>query len=68
LFLAQYFTDTALLDCSLVKDKPSKVAAVSIYAALRIFKGDESPIWNSLMVKYTGYRENDLKGMSADLI
>lgn len=51
-----------------MKEKPSKVAAVSIYAALRIFKGDESPIWNSLMVKYTGYRENDLKGMSADLI
>ena len=68
LFLAQYFTDTALLDCSLVKERPSKVAAVCIYASLRIFKGDQSPIWNSLMTKHTGYRETDLNVMSVDLI
>jgi hypothetical protein len=37
--LAQYFCDTCLLDCTLMKEKPSKLAAVSIYAAQKIMKG-----------------------------
>lgn len=37
--LAQYFADTALLDCSLVREKPSRVAACCIYASQTIFKG-----------------------------
>jgi hypothetical protein len=37
--LAQYLIDTALLDCSLVKERPSKVAAVSVFAAQSVFKG-----------------------------
>lgn len=65
--LAQYLTDTALLDCSLVKERPSKVAAVSVYAALTVFKG-QGQIWNSMLTKHTSYRESELKGMAADLI
>lgn len=61
-------TDTALLDCSLVKEKPSKVAAVSVYAALSVFKGGSGPIWNSMLAKHTSYREADVKGMATDLI
>jgi len=68
LLLAQYLTDTALLDCSLVKERPSKVAAVSVYAALTVFKGNSGPIWNSMLTKHTSYRESDVKGMAADLI
>jgi hypothetical protein len=68
LLLAQYLTDTALLDCSLVKEKPSKVAAVSIYAALSVFKGKSTPLWNSMLTKHTTYRESEVKIMAADLI
>jgi hypothetical protein len=39
LLLAQYFADTTLLDCSLVKERQSKVAACCIYAAQLVFKG-----------------------------
>ena len=42
LLLAQYFIDTSLLDCRLVKERPSRVAAVSLYASLSIFKGEEA--------------------------
>ena len=66
ILLAQYLTDTALLDCSLVKERPSRVAAVSVYAALSVFKS--SNIWNSMLTKHTGYREADVKSMAADLI
>jgi hypothetical protein len=61
-------TDTALLDCSLVKDRPSKIAAVSVYAAQSVFKGQSGSIWNSMLAKHTGYRESEVKGMAADLI
>ncbi len=37
--LAQYFCDTSLLDCTLMKEKPSRVAAIAMYAALKITKG-----------------------------
>ena len=68
LLLAQYFTDTSLLDCRLVKEKPSRVAAVSLYASLSIFKGEESSIWSSTLTKHTSYRECDVKLMSKDLL
>jgi hypothetical protein len=31
--LANYFCDVCLLDCTLMKEKPSKLAAMAIYAA-----------------------------------
>ena len=33
LLLAQYFCDTCLLDCTLMKEKPSKIAALCLYTA-----------------------------------
>ena len=68
ILLAQYFTDTALLDCRLVKEKPSRVAAVSLYASLSVFKGEEADLWNSTLTKHTSYRESDVKLMSKDLL
>lgn len=32
MLLATYFADTALLDCGLVRENPSRVAACCIYA------------------------------------
>ena len=32
-FLAQYLCDVCLLDCTLMKERPSKLAAVAIYAS-----------------------------------
>jgi len=40
LHLANYLSDTAMLDCSLVRECPSKVAACCIYAVQTIFKGN----------------------------
>jgi hypothetical protein len=37
--LAQYLCDICLLDCTLMKEKPSKLAAVCLYAAMRLAKG-----------------------------
>lgn len=68
MFLAQYLADSALLDCSLVKETPSKVAACCIYAALSVFKGPSAIIWNSTLSKHSTYRESDLKGMAQDLL
>jgi hypothetical protein len=39
LLLAQYFCDTCLLDCTLMKEHPSKLAAISVYAAQKVIKG-----------------------------
>jgi|688.fasta_scaffold1811978_1 hypothetical protein len=71
LLLATYLSDTALLDCSLVKENPSKVAACCIYAVQSIFKGSTSQkgiLWNSTLSKHTTYRESDLSQMSNDLV
>lgn len=66
--LAQYIADTTLLDCSLAKEKPSKVASLAIYAAQSVFKGPKGMLWNSMLTKHTSYRESDLKGMASDLL
>jgi cyclin B len=36
--LAQYLCDICLLDCTLMKEKPSKLAAVCLFAAMRLAK------------------------------
>ena len=38
LLLAQYFCDTCLLDCTLMKEKPSKIAALCLYTAQKVVK------------------------------
>jgi hypothetical protein len=66
--LAQYFCDTCLLDCTLMKEKPSKLAAVSIYAAQKIMKGTQVSVWNATLTKNTNYKEDDVRGMAIDLL
>ncbi len=71
LTLANYFIDTSLLDCTLVKEKPSKVAAMAIYAAQKIQRnmaGSTGSIWNATMTKNTCYKEEELKPLAAELI
>ena len=66
--LAQYLCDTSLLDCTLMKEKPSKLAAVAVYAAQRVVKGSHGSVWNSTMSKNTGYKEDQIRGMAIDLL
>jgi transcription initiation factor TFIIIB Brf1 subunit/transcription initiation factor TFIIB len=66
--LAQYLCDSCLLDCTLMKEKPSKLAAISLYAAQRIMKGGSASIWNATLTKNTYYKEEEVKGMAVDLI
>ena len=72
--LAQYFTDTSLLDCRLQKEKPSRVAAVSLYLALSLTRTDSrqqnasSSVWTATLAKHTGYRTEDIHQMSKDLL
>jgi G2/mitotic-specific cyclin-B, other len=71
-YLAQYLCDTCLLDCTLMKERPSKLAAVCLYAALRVTKAPgahaNTLIWNATLTKNSGYREEDVRGMAMDLI
>ena len=64
LTLAQYFCDTCLLDCTLMKERPStKLAAVCIYAALCLSKGLTNPnqlIWNAMLTKNNDFKEDEV--------
>jgi hypothetical protein len=66
--LAQYFSESCLLDCTLMKEKPSKLAAVSLYAAQRVMKGSQANVWSATLSKSTGYKEDELMGMAVDLL
>ena len=66
--LAQYLCDCCLLDCTLMKEKPSKLAAIAVYAAQRVIKGPQVPVWNATLTKNTTYKEEDVKGMAIDLL
>ena len=72
--LAQYLCDTCLLDCTLMKERPSKLAAVCLYAAMRLAKsnvnnmGAPALFWNATLTKNTGYTEEEVRGMAMDLI
>ena len=67
--LAQYLCDNCLLDCTLMKEQPSKLAAVCLYAAMRLSKGNQNgAIWNATLTKNSGFREEDVRGMAIDPI
>lgn len=77
--LATYLADTSLLDCSLVKEHPSKVAACCIYAVQSIYKAaragnsssgalTKTALWNSTLCKHSTYRESELSLMSKELV
>jgi hypothetical protein len=66
--LARYYADTALLDHYFVSERPSKMAAICIYAAQKVFKGGDSKhkasLWNSMLAKHSGYAESDIKDLA----
>lgn len=64
--LAQYFCDTSLLDCTLMKENPSKVAAIAVYAALKVTKSGH--FWSANLSKNAGYKEEDIRVMAQELI
>lgn len=39
--LAQYITDSSLLDCGLIRERPSRVAACSLYISLNLLMSEE---------------------------
>jgi hypothetical protein len=41
-----------------MKEKPSKLAAIALYAAQRVIKGGHPSIWNATLTKNTGYKED----------
>jgi len=51
-----------------MKEKPSKLAAVSLYAAQRVMKGTQANVWSATLAKSTGYKEDELRGMAVDLL
>ena len=55
-----------------MKERPSKLAAVSLYAAMRMVKGGFSntstTVWNATLAKNSGYKEEEVRGMALDLI
>jgi len=66
--LAQYLCDICLLDCTLMKEKPSKLASVCLFAAMRLAKPQAPSVWNATLTKNTGYKEEEVRGMAMDLI
>ena len=51
-----------------MKYKPSLIAALCVYTAQRIIKGSDNNVWNATMIKNTGYKVNDFKSMSEELV
>jgi hypothetical protein len=51
-----------------MKEKPSKLASMAIYAAQRVVKGANVSVWNATLTKNTGYKEEEIKGMAIDLL
>lgn len=56
-----------------MKERPSKLAAVCLYAAMRLAKGNINNMggalfWNATLTKNTGYKEEEVRGMAMDLI
>jgi hypothetical protein len=51
-----------------MKEQPSKLAAVCLYAAMRLSKSTQGSIWNATLTKNTSYKEDDVRGMAMDLI
>jgi hypothetical protein len=50
-----------------MKERPSKLAAVCLYAALKLAR-PSAPVWNATLAKNSGYKEEEVRGMAMDLI
>jgi hypothetical protein len=51
-----------------MKEKASKLGAVSLYAAQRVMKGSQANVWSATLAKSTSYKEDELRGMAVDLL
>jgi len=49
-----------------MKESPSKVAAIAVYAALKVSKS--GPVWNATLSKNSGYKEEEVRVMAQELI
>jgi hypothetical protein len=59
-YFAQYIQEIALLDASLLKYKPSEIAAASLILSTKSLKKQTTSIWNKEMEKATGMSDADL--------
>ena len=65
----QYLCDVSLLDCGFVKERPSRIAAMAIYATQYVFKGPkQNGLWNSILTKNSGYKEAHIKERALELL
>lgn len=58
-FYAQYIQEVAMLDASLLRFRPSEIAAASMILSSTQLK--KTTGWNETLVKFSGYTEKDLK-------
>jgi hypothetical protein len=64
-FFAQYIQEISLLDESLLKYRPSEIAAGSLILAVKATK--KANAWNTEMERSTGIKEDSLKGVTEDV-
>ena len=65
-FFAQYIQEISLLDESLLKYRPSEIAAGSLILAVKSLKKNPN-VWNTEMEKATGMKEEALHGVTEDV-
>jgi Cyclin, C-terminal domain len=53
-----------------MKEKPSKIASMGLYAALKLMRSGNSnnAVWNSTLTKNSGFKEDEIKEMSMDMV
>lgn len=56
---AQFLIECCLIEYTLIKWKPSLIAASSIFLAKKILK--QKPAWSTLIETVTGFKETDLR-------
>lgn len=64
--LCKYLIELALVDYSMIKYCPSKVAAAAIYLTRIMINGD--PDWNTTLQHYTKYKKEDILPCARDLL
>ncbi len=64
-FFALYIVEISLLDSSLLKHKPSEIAAAALILAAKAIKRINA--WNKDMERATGYKEDHLKSIVEDV-
>jgi hypothetical protein len=59
-FFAQYIQEVAMLDASLLKFKPSQIAAASLILSVKQLKKKDN-VWGKELERFTSYSQEDLK-------